>query len=117
MTSIYNAALIQKWFRIRRHLKTAYTAYEANGILTIPTNSHSIYIAKNSEKMRLKSHLDWVWYTPKQLAYAIDNNCVDAYYEIMLSHVNSDPNQWKDLNFEQELKSFYAARVGRASLI
>jgi hypothetical protein len=117
MSGIYDKTLAQKWLRIKRRLSTQYTAYEANGMLSIPTNQQMIYIAKNSEKMRLKSHLDWVHYEPKSLAYAIDNNIVDSYYELMLSHSLSDPNQWKDFDYEMELKSFYASRVGRASLI
>jgi len=114
---IYDQTLIQKWLRIKRHLKTKYAAYEVNGILTISTNEHTIYLAKNSHKMRLKSHLDWVYYEPKSLAYAIDNNLIGAYYEIMLKDINSDPNIWKDGNFEMYIKSFYAAREGRANLV
>jgi len=117
MTSICDKILIQKWLRIKRRLTTQYTAYEANGMLTISTNQETIYLAKNSDKMRLKSHLDWVFYDPKSLAYAIDNNIVDSYYELMSTHSKSDPNQWKDFDYEMELKSFYASRVGRASLI
>ncbi len=87
---------------------------EYNGILTI--NKH-IYLAKNSTKFRIRSHLDWSWYTPQTLAQAIDADTVDQYYEIMLNHVNSDPNIWKNTDFEMELKTYYAARVGRADLL
>lgn len=117
MTAIYDKTLAQKWLRIKRRLTTQCTAYEANGMLTISTNQHTVYIAKNSEKMRLKSHLDWVYYEPKSLSYAIDHNIIDAYYELMMKHSLSDPNQWKDFDYEMELKSFYASRAGRAILI
>jgi len=90
---------------------------EYNGTLTIGVGNVTFYIAKNSSKMRLRSHLDWCWYTPKTLAQAIDSNTVESYYEIMLNDIRSDPNEWKDRDIEMELKTFYAERVGRASLI
>ena len=104
--AIYNA--------IKFHATTKFSVVEFHSVLTI--NKH-IYLAKNSNKFRLRSHLDWAWYTPKTLAYAIDTDTVESYYEVMLTHCNSDPNIWKDTDFEMELKSFYAARVGRASLL
>jgi hypothetical protein len=111
---IQDRQLWYRWQAIERHLVSIPTVIEGYGMLDI--NNH-YYIVKNSSKMRLKSHLDWVWYTPKTLADAIDNNTVEAYYEIMLEDVRSDPNVWKDRNFELEMKSYYAARMGRASLI
>lgn len=114
--SIYTTELSQKWLRIARHLTTPLSVTEYNGILTI-NFSPIIYIAKNSNKMRLKSHLDWVYYEPKVLAQAINSSAVDSYYEIMLTHANSDPNIWKDHNFEMLMKSYYASREQRASLL
>ena len=111
---IQDRQLWYRWVAIEKHLTSTPTIQEQQGILKINNN---IYIAKNSPKMRLKSHLDWVWYTPKTLAQAIDNNIVNEYYEIMLKDLRSDPNLWKDIDLELELKSYYAARVGRASLI
>jgi len=112
--TINDKQLYFRWAAIKKHLTTQPVYNEYNGILSV---DGVFYIAKNSPKMRLKSHLDWVWYTPKTLAQAIDSNCVESYYEIMLNDVRSDPNQWKDQDFEMELKSFYAARVGRASIL
>lgn len=111
---IRDKQLYFRWSAIKKYLITQPTINEYNGILKI---NDVCYIAKNSPKMRLKSHLDWAWYTPKTLAQAIDSNTIDSYYEIMLNDVRSDPNQWKDHDFEMELKSFYAQRVGRASQI
>lgn len=103
-----------KYDSIKIHLTSTVSVTETNGILTINKN---IYLAKNSMKFRIKSHLDWAYYTPKSLADAINNDTIDSYYQIMLEDVNSDPNVWKEHDFEMELKSFYAARAGRASLI
>ena len=103
-----------RWAAIKKHLTTQPRIAEHNGILTI---NKDYYIAKNSSKMRLRSHLDWCWYTPKTLAQAIDSGTVESYYEIMLNDIRSDPNLWKDRDIEMELKSFYAQRVDRASLI
>ena len=114
MSYIKDPILQQRWQRIKRHLNTTPKVYDYNGILSI---NKYIYVAKNSTKMRIKSHLDWVWYTPKTLASAIDTLNVDAYYEIMLGHVNSDPNEWNDTDFEMELKSYYAARANRCSIL
>lgn len=103
-----------KFMSIKKHATTTLLANEFHSVLAI---NKDIYIAKNSNKFRLRSHLDWAWYTPLTLAQAIDSNTVDEYYEIMLNNINSDPNIWKDSDFEMELKSYYAARVGRASLL
>ena len=103
-----------KFMSIKKHDTTTLLANEFHSVLAI---NKDIYIAKNSNKFRLRSHLDWAWYTPLTLAQAIDSNTVDEYYEIMLNNINSDPNIWKDSDFEMELKSYYAARVGRASLL
>lgn len=111
---VKNNILRSKFNDIKKHCTNKLEFAEYNGILRI---NKDIYIAKNSVKFRLKSHLDWAWYTPKTLANAIDTDTIDSYYEIMLNDINSDPNVWKHLDFEMELKSFYAARVGRANII
>lgn len=111
---IRDPQLWYRWRAIESHLTSRVQLQEYTGILKINQN---IFIAKNSSKMRLQSHLDWAWYTPKTLADAIDGQSVEAYYEIMLKDVRSDPNVWRDIDFEMELKSYYAHRAGRASLI
>ena len=83
----------------------------------IDANGLKIYLAKSAPKFRYKSHIDWAYFTPSGLADAINNNEVDKYYELMLKHPQSDPNIWQNTDFEMELKSYYAARVGRASMI
>lgn len=109
---------ISKWMSIRRHLANpnAVKFYDYN-LATVVTPNNKLYISKTSDKFRLKSHLDWAWYSPKTLAVAIDAHDVDVYYEHQLHHQNSDPNIWKRWDEEQDLKSYYAARAGRASLI
>lgn len=112
---IHDPLLQQRWLRIRRLLTKPVSADEIRqGILAI---DRDIYVAKKSMKFRLKSHLDWAYYTPTTLAQAINTDTVEQYYEVMLKDVNSDPNLWKDRDFEMELKAIYAARVKRASLI
>lgn len=111
---ISDQMLYFRWKNIHKYLTTEPSVIEYNGILMF---NDQFYLAKNSSKMRLKSHLDWCWYTPKTLADAIDNNSIEQYYELMLRDVRSDPNNWKDSDLEQTLKSYYAARIGRASLI
>jgi hypothetical protein len=110
---------IQKWMRIRRHLTTNTAKFYDNEgrPAAIQTPKNTIYISKTNDKFRLKSHLDWAWYSPKTLAAAIDADDLDLYYQTQLSHQNSDPNIWRRWDEEQDLKSYYAARVGRASLI
>lgn len=114
---IQHKELKEIWFRISRYLSTPVEAFENFGTLTIRFADQTIYIARKSKKMRLKSHLDWVYYTPKTLAHAINHNCVESYYETMMNHIHSDPNKWNDHDFEMKLKSFYAEKVGRLSLI
>jgi len=111
---IRDVKLKSKFNNISKYAISKINGIDYNGVLTINKN---IYIAKNSTKFRLRSHLDWAWYTPQTLAQAIDLDQVEAYYEIMLKHINSDPNVWKNTDFEMELKSYYAERVGRANLI
>jgi hypothetical protein len=106
--------LRSRYDAIKKHASSTISVVEHYGTLTL---NKDIYLAKHSTKFRLRSHLDWAWYTPKTFAQAIDSNTVDSYYEVMLNDIHSDPNVWKDTDFEMELKSFYAARVDRASLI
>jgi hypothetical protein len=103
-----------RWNRIQIHVTVPVTVNEWHSWLAI---NQEIYIAKNTAKFRLRSHLDWAYYTPASLAQAINSGTVQEYYEIMLTHVQSDPNEWQDHDFEMQLKSFYAARIGRCSQI
>jgi hypothetical protein len=113
------ASAIHKWIKIRRHLTTNHAKFYdlPRGLATIDTSKTRFYISKTDDKFRLRSHLDWAWYSPKTLAAAIDGDDLDLYYETQLHHQNSDPNIWKRYDEEQDLKSYYAARAGRASLI
>jgi hypothetical protein len=111
---IIDTVLFRKWSAIEPHLTKTVNVNERSGYLEF---EDGIYVAKNSNKMRLRSYLDWVYYTPKTLAQALNADTVEVYYEIMLRDVRSDPNVWKDTDLEQELKAFYAARSQRASLI
>jgi hypothetical protein len=112
--TIRDQQLRQRWLQIKLHVTRSVCATEQHGILTI---DQELYIAKHSRKFRLRSHLDWAHYTPRTIAQAIDNCTLDQYYEFMLADHRSDPNDWKDTDLEQELKAYYAARVGRCSLI
>lgn len=114
---IQNTTLYRKWISIKTHMTTNPQIREAHGMLAVTVSNDILFLAQNTQKFRLKSHLDWAYYTPATLADAIDNDTVDAYYEIMLKDINSDPNVWKDTDFELELKTFYAVRNRRASLI
>lgn len=115
--SITDKQLYFRWTAIKKHLVKHHSFTEYRGILKLEVNGVEFYIAKHSPKMRLKGQLDWAWYTPKTLAQAMDSASVDSYYEIMLSDCRSDPNLWDDRDFEMQLKSFYASRAGRASLV
>jgi hypothetical protein len=110
---IKNFKLRSRYDAIKKHLTTKVDVAEYD-ILMLNNN---IYIAKNSMKFRLKSHLDWAWYTPRTIAQAIDAGTIESYYEIMLNDINSDPNVWKDIDLEMSLKTFYAARINRASIL
>lgn len=111
---IHDFKLWTRWAAIKKYLITTPKIVERNGYLEI---NGICYVSKNSSKMRLIGQLDWCYYTPKTFAQAIDSNTIESYYEIMLNDIRSDPNVWKDKDFEMELKSYYAARAGRASLI
>jgi hypothetical protein len=111
---IQDRALYFRWIAIHKHLASTVDITEYPGYIAI---CKDIYIAKHSPKFRLRSHLDWAWYTPRTIAQAIDLNAIDQYYEIMLADARSDPNLWKDNHEEMILKSFYAARAGRCNLL
>ena len=106
--------LWRRWFAIKRHLTTTPSVIERNWYLEI---NGICYVAKNSSKMRLISHIDWCHYTPKTFAQAIDSNSIEAYYERQLNDPRSDPNIWSDTDKEMEIKTHYAERAGRASKI
>lgn len=95
--------------------KTQIKTNQQHALLTIKVNDLVVYIARNSAKFRLKSYLDWAHYTPSALAQAIDTRTLLVYYEQQLNSPHSDPNKWKRTSEEQELKSYYAWRAGRAS--
>jgi len=116
---INNPILKLRWLSVSKHLtEQIITVYDCNGILTIKLDKKiTIYLAQKTSKFRIKSFLDWAYYTPTTLAQAINTSSVEEYYEIMLDNVYSDPNVWKDYQFEIQLKSYYAARVGRCSLV
>jgi hypothetical protein len=115
--TINDKLLYFRWSAIKKHLQKHHTVTEYQGVLAVTVDLVDFYIAKNSPKMRLKSHLDWSWYTPKTLAQAMDTGTVDVYYEYMLKDCRSDPNLWRDHDEEMILKSYYAAREGRATEI
>lgn len=75
--------------------------------------NNEFFIARKKTKFRMISRLDWVHYTPKELAHAIQTNTVEAYYVQQLLSPKSDPNDWKDPIEEFDLKTYYAERVGR----
>lgn len=103
-----------RWNAIKKHLTTTPSVVERNGYLEI---NNLFYLAKNSSKMRLISHIDWCYYTSKTLAQAIDTNTIESYYETMLKDSRSDPNVWKDTDKEMKLKTYYAFKKGRANLL
>ena len=103
-----------RWKPISKHLTNPARYIERNGYLEV---NGLFYIAKNSNKMRLISHLDWCYYEPQCLADAINTDTVEEYYEQQLNDPNSDPNVWRDKDKEMDLKTHYAAKAGRASKI
>jgi len=106
-----------RWQAIKKYMKQSkgYTLHDQMGQLLI--RDCKCYIAKHSTKMRLYSHIDWCHYTPKGLAQAIESDSVDQYYEQMLKDHRSDPNVWQRPDEEHEMKTYYAARAGRASIL
>ena len=106
--------LYSKWQQILKHLANSHTYAQVQHGLLI---DKQFIIAKRSSKFRLCSQLDWAHYRAKDLAQAMNQSTVDQYYEQQLTSLRSDPNIWNDLQKEMELKTFYAARAGRASKI
>lgn len=112
---INDVKLYRRWAAIAKYLTTTkHNVSEYRGMLGY---NKQFLLSKHSTKMRLLSHLDWVHYTPKELAHAIESGTIEQYYEQKLQDGRSDPNVWKRTDEEHELKSKYAARAGRASLI
>lgn len=116
-SNITDPVLAQKWLRISRRLKATVLAQEYSGQIRITDHVEIFYLAKHKELFRLKSHLDWAAYTPNDLAQAINTKTVDQYYEQQMRAPLTPDNQWQDVVKELTLKSHYAHRVGRASLI
>lgn len=117
MAMIIDPVLAQQWLRISRRLTVTVTAEQYSGQIRITDHGLVFYLAKHKDLFRLKSHLDWVSYTAKDLAQAINTKTVDQYYEHQHQSPLSPNNQWQDVVKELSLKSLYAHRVGRASLI
>jgi hypothetical protein len=99
-----------RWSAIHKHLQHNHT-------IRVVTNqiicNDKIVIAKNCAKFRPVGVLDWVHYTPKQLALAIDTADTELYYCIQLGSDKSSLNQWKRSAEEKQLKEYYAERAGR----
>lgn len=104
-----------KWNMVSRHMQTRKKTYIANGYLCVICDDAILRLVKQPGKniMRVNSRLDWAWYDPKDLAHAIDNGTVEAYYGQQLIDFRSYPNDWKDLVEEIDTKTHYAHRVGR----
>ena len=104
--------LFSRWKAIKKHFSTpkGYNMQIVNGMLYI---ERSIFLAKKSRKMRLRSRIDWVYYDPKQLAHALETNTVEQYYANEIGDTQSNPNDWKRIGEEIDIKAHYAHRVGR----
>jgi len=114
ITRIQDTQLYWRFASIKKYLKINPIVREGNGYLEI---NNICYIAKNSNKMRLISHLDWCHYDAKDIADAINTGTLEEYYEQQLKDSQSDSNIWKDIDKEMELKTVYAVRSKRASKI
>lgn len=112
---ISDKKLFFRWNSIKKYVPHPQNIYESGGLLCVNMGEHTVMIAKNKSKFRLKSHLDWVHYTPKGLGTAITYGDVEVYYERQHQDTRSDPNIWGDTHEEHQLKTHYAARAGRAS--
>ena len=85
-----------------KNIKKAYQGIIVNDI---------ILIAKNKNRFKLLGKLDWVYYPRINiLCDNIKNNTVKEYYEELILHEKSPPNEWKDKNKEKKLKEFYDNR-------
>ena len=111
---IHDLFLYHRWRPIQKYLRGPHHYRESNGLLLI---DDVFFIAKNSSRMRLKSHIDWVHYTAKTLAEAMNQDRVPEYYESQMRDPRSPANQWARSHQEQELKTRSAHRAGRANWI
>jgi len=110
---IDNRYLWSKWKQIRKHLSTAtHVEYRITQQHVLLVNQQFL-LAQKKSKMRLASYLDWVAYTPRHLAFAIETGQVEDYYWYQMSDPRSDPNIWKRQLEEKALKTYYAQRAGR----
>ena len=109
-----------KFQSIIRHMNNPnllqFKHYKGPGTI-IDQSGNIIYITQTGKKFRLKSYIDWACYDSQDLANALETGTVDGYYEQQLRDPRSDPNVWRDKSEEMCMKSYYAARAGRASLI
>lgn len=110
---ISNPFLWSKWKQIRKSLDTnTHVTMRITKQNLLLINNEFLLAGKRS-KMRLASYLDWVAYTPRHLAFAIDTGQVADYYWYQMKDPRSDPNIWKDKLLEANLKTYYANRAGR----
>ena len=109
---IGDVALYYKWTAVRKHLPYTIHDIRISQQKLLIVNKQFL-LAGKKQKMRLVSYLDWVHYKPKTLAYAIETNQVEDYYWYQMGDPKSDPNIWKDINEEFQLKQYYANRAGR----
>lgn len=121
-TNTGNTSALAKIMSIKRNMLNPdvinFSQYKGKGLITIEdSQGNKIYITQTSKKFRPKSQIDWAWYDSADLANALETNTTDKYYEQQLRDSRSDPNDWKDRSEEMTIKSYYAARSGRASLI
>jgi len=115
MIVIGDPVLRDKWRDIKKYLTIQIQAYSFKGILVLEHDICKVYIAKRSQKFRIKSFLDWSHYDAKDLANALNLSKVDDYYAQMLDNPKSDPNIWPCQDLELKNKTYYAVRMGRAS--
>ena len=118
-----NLKLSNRWGKIRPHITVKIDQRIQDGFLRIqrkqllggnvPNLYPIIYLTQNTTKFRIKSRLDWVHYDPIDLAKHINNNTIDYYYYTQRGDQQSYPNDWKRLQEEYDLKTYYANRVGR----
>jgi len=117
MIVIGDPVLRDKWRNIKKYLTIQLHAHAFKGILVLEHDAGKIYIAKHSQKFRIKSFIDWCYYDVQDLAQAINISKIDDYYAQMLDDPKSDPNIWACKDLELKIKTYYAVRIGRASNI
>tara|TARA_R110000850_G_scaffold276403_1_gene418385 strand:- start:16 stop:447 length:432 start_codon:yes stop_codon:yes gene_type:complete len=105
--------LSNRWGKITPHLTVKIDQRIQDGFLRIERNKIVIYLTQNSTKFRIKSRLDWVHYDPIDLAKHINSDDIEYYYYMQLGDTKSYPNDWKRIQEEHDLKTYYANRVGR----